>query len=269
MGFMIAASMFADISKFLQAALIIILHFGSFYYLWSVHPKIFKSQPLGWRAVLLSAAGFGLGQVYNRQLVKGIIFVLALPVILLIIRSKEMETNFVMALLLIMLFDAGISAKSARLRVLKLNRKQEVKKKMERILNHRSEGYGFGVDTNLLMHEPDLMVDLLYHHQFELNVSMQVISELDGLKKSDNPVTRKQAQLAFDVIEEYQKQQKVHLLEVPDYKTLKNSGLDSTPDAKIIGSYKKRAGGQLKMMFLSNDKGARIIARNAGMSVFE
>ena len=241
-------------------------------YLWGIHPKIFRSKPTGGKSVLFSLVGFGLGQIYNRQLVKGVIFLVVTLISLGVLTVMEnvnenTATGIVVGLILVMAFDAGIGARSARLNVMVMKRKGEVKKKVTQILQYRSEGYELGLDTNFFMHEPDLLVELLSAHQFKIYVSMQVFKELDGLKKSEDPVTRKQAQVAFDVCEAYQKQQRLVLVDIPDHKYLQQAGLHNSPDEKIIGSYLKETKQTGKIIFLSNDKGARIIARNVGMPV--
>src|SRR5690606_16577429 len=115
-----------------------------------------------------------------------------------------------------------------------------------------------------------LLVYILENEPVPLHVSMTVFKELDGLKKNKEPLTRKRAQFAFDIIEEYQRKGLIKLIETPSYNELRRRGLSDTPDDKIIGTYLNESHkGKQKLIFLSNDKGARIIARNSGLPVAE
>lgn len=62
----------------------------------------------------------------------------------------------------------------------------------------------------------------------------------------------------------------MHILKTPKTVEIRKYGLGGSPDEKIIGTYlHELKNGQETLMFLSNDKGARILARNAGMPVVE
>ena len=83
-------------------------------------------------------------------------------------------------------------------------------------------------------------------------------------------MTRQRAQLAFDVIEAYQRKNLLSIMKTPKSDVLQKFGLGHSPDDKIIGTYlNEYKNGRQNIIFLSNDKGARIIARNAGLPVAE
>lgn len=81
---------------------------------------------------------------------------------------------------------------------------------------------------------------------------------LNGIKKNNSSLTRHKAQVAFDVIEAFQRKRKLHILKTPKTAAIRKFGLSGSPDEKIIGTYLKE-----------REKGARIIARNVGMPVVE
>ena len=82
----------------------------------------------------------------------------------------------------------------------------------QKLLPYQKENYEFAIDTNILMHEPDLLVYLLENEPVNLCMSMMVFSELDGLKKSNSIATSKRAQTAFDVIEAFQRANKIRIV---------------------------------------------------------
>ena len=93
----------------------------------------------------------------------------------------------------------------------------------------------------------------------------------ESSEKNDNVITRKKAQMAFDVIEEFQWRNKLHLLKTLKTDAIRKFGLSGSPDEKINGTYLRAIhSDKLNLMFLSNDnKGARIIVRNVGILVIE
>lgn len=140
-------------------------------------------------------------------------------------------------LLFLSAIEAGRSTKKAARTAVIDKRRKEIEKKAKVILDYKNMNHEFAVDTNILMHEPDMLLYLLAKSNLRLFMSMVVFTELDGLKKSENVVTRTQAQTAFDVIEEFQRRGNLHLLQVPKNDELRKYGLGSSPDEKIIGTY--------------------------------
>lgn len=251
------------------------LHLLFMVYFAKVHGLIFRNMRQdGGKAVVLNLIGVGLGQAYNRQLIKGIVFLVIFLASVIALRielyTKDEYVWIFLGIYAILLIDAYRSSFKAERRSLIQSRTKELQTKSKALLQYRNQGHQFGVDTNILMHEPDLLVYLLEKESFDLYMSMMVFSELDGLKKNEDPVTRKKAQVAFDVIEEFQRRNKLYILKTPKTDDIRKYGLSGSPDEKIIGTYlRERDQGKEKLIFLSNDKGARIIARNVGMPVVE
>jgi len=123
----------------------------------------------------------------------------------------------------------------------------------------------FSPDTNILMHDQLTLVAAFRDSDVKLYVSKQVLKELDGLKNNDNPSVRRKAQLGFDLLELYQQEGRVKFLEIPSHSYLKKNNLTGGPDEKIIASCLQQKEQQVPIVFLSNDKGARLLARDAGI----
>lgn len=123
------------------------------------------------------------------------------------------------------------------------------------------------LDTNILMHDLLMLVAYLRDTNAPLVISKQVFNELDGLKKGTGE-TRKRAQLAFDLLESFQEHGRLKLLDIPNRTKLEKFQLSNSADDKIIGSYLMDIQrNNSKLAFLSNDKGARIIARQVNMPI--
>ena len=168
------------------------------------------------------------------------------------------------------LIDVNSGSYKAAYKTLLGRRMREVKAQAKVVVAHQKNGKEFAIDTNILMHEPDLLIYLLEKTQIHLFVSQMVFNELDGLKKSTDRDTRRNAQMAFDVLEAYQKREQITFLKIPKTDAIRPYGLGGSPDEKIIGTYLQEAEKRDQgFVFLSNDKGARIIARNVGMPVVE
>lgn len=252
----------------------IVLHSIGIFYFLKIHRKIFKKHPSGGFAVFLSLVGMGYGQAYNRQYFKGLFFCISIGLSILGLRQEFMEINLAVCgyifigLLLVSVIDAGLGSKSAQKRIKQSMQKQHFQARIDTVLQHNRNNQEFGVDTNILMHEPDLLVYLLEKESIPLNISMSVFNELEGLKKNENQLTRKRSQLAFDIIEEYQRKGQLKIIKTPSTEYLREKGLSGSPDDKIIGTYLMQfLSENQNIIFLSNDKGARIIARNVGLPV--
>lgn len=250
-----------------------ILGVGIIYFL-KIHPKWIKPKSTGGHPAFLSFLGIGFGQAYNQQLGKALFFMILTPVLSNLNRSGILNLSqnqfglIMIAVILISVIDAGRNAKTTKLRMNKHARQKELQTKVTAIRKYREGQHQFAVDTNILMHEPDVLVYLLDHDDIQLCLSKTVYNELDSLKNSTQHLTRKKAQLAFDIIEAYQRKGALQIIQTPKTEDLRKLGLSSSSDEKIIGTYLHAFhNGQPQVMFLSNDKGARIIARNVGLPV--
>lgn len=233
-----------------------------------VHWRIFNSwKNNGLFAIILGIIGVGLGQAYNRRTIKGFIFLIIFVIIMsFAIAGYDEEEKFIpyvwFFFYVFTLFEANRDVNKAEEKA----HNDNVKAKVRELLKYRDQGFEFAVDTNVLMHDVDVFTYLLEKKSIDLYVSLMVFHELDGLKKSDNHETRRNAQRAFDCIEEFQEVGKLHLLKLPKKEEIKQYGLSGSPDDIIIGTYLreiKKEGRNL--LFITNDKGARIIARTVDL----
>jgi len=251
------------------------LHVVGFLYFGYLHRRIFRNRKNGeFMSIVLTVLGPGLGQAYNRQMKKAIVaFILIFTFLVLVqqdVITSENALYVFFGIYFLIAVDAFMGTKKAYERTLRESRMKILRSKAKKIATHQADEQNFAIDTNILMHEPDFLVYLLENHDMDLYMSMMVFNELDGLKKNDNVITRKKAQMAFDVIEEFQRRNKLHLLKTPKTEAIRKFGLSGSPDEKIIGTYLRAIhSDKLNLMFLSNDKGARIIARNVGLPVIE
>lgn len=245
------------------------------YFMW-LHPKITKGKLDGGMASFLSFVSIGVGQAYNRQIVKSILFI-ALYLVLFtnIIKEGENSSGWAMFFVLLVLpvlsmIDANYSSRRMNKRLAKKQQKKQLQQRAGLLAAYHENNHQFAVDTNILMHDADLLIHLLGTKQIKLIVSSQVFKELDRLKTNREKLTRMRAQLAFDVIEAYQRKGLLELIQVPSYEKLQRLALSTSADEKIIATYLHEfKNGASNLLFLSNDKGARIIARNVGMPVAE
>lgn len=139
-------------------------------------------------------------------------------------------------------------------------------KSYENIIKYKEQGYAFGFDTNILMdiniYEFNILKDA---SKF---ISKKTFDELDKLKSKDGNKGYK-ARRAFDQLEEAQVNGEDISIIPFDIQYTRQLGLNpSLPDDVIIASFLKyqEQTGQ-KVAYISNDRGSRITARNAGLTV--
>ncbi|EFU43846.1 PhoH family protein [Paenibacillus vortex V453] len=130
------------------------------------------------------------------------------------------------------------------------------------------QGNAFGLDTNILMHYPTETFEILKKENIVM--SREVQKELDGLKNSSDKETSSNARRAFKAIEDAQRQgQSLTILPSVDFKTLTQLNLADTMDDRILAAYLQLHKQGKPIYFLTNDRGAKITARNAGMPIVE
>lgn len=129
------------------------------------------------------------------------------------------------------------------------------------------KGYVLALDTNILLHYSDLFAS------FKANVilSKQVYDELDHLKTKSEHIS-KMARKFFNEFEQAQ----VNQIDIPllkaDREKCRALGLNpQKPDELIIAGYLsyQQEEHQKKVLFLSDDRGARILARSYGLEVLD
>nr|WP_198044757.1 PIN domain-containing protein [Lysinibacillus timonensis] len=123
---------------------------------------------------------------------------------------------------------------------------------------HENDKIIFGLDTNALIHYPTLPEVLAEYKP--VVISKKVFEELDG-KKSDEKIGHA-ARQAMKTIESLQERNAP--FQIVGYE---GKGLRFTsPDELIVKTYKKwNEENDSSIIFLSNDRGARVLARNEGL----
>ncbi|BBI35606.1 PIN domain-containing protein [Cohnella abietis] len=142
-------------------------------------------------------------------------------------------------------------------------------KNLKKDINEQiAKGSVFGLDTNILMHRPESVVQLL--KQGSIVLSRDVLKELDGLKNNSNQVVAANARRAFKLIEEAQiNEQHIKILPSADSAVLAQHQLSGSMDDRILASYLLYNTHGTPVCFVSNDRGAKITARNAGLDVLD
>lgn len=122
------------------------------------------------------------------------------------------------------------------------------------------EDIAVGLDTNVLLLEPAILYELVKVKP--VYISMKVFEELDKKKNHDELgfIARK----AMAAIEDMQTQNVQFVILEYDRKVSR----DLSPDEVIVNTYKEwNANNPTQIIFFSNDRGARILGRAAGLVV--
>lgn len=245
-------------------------------YFTCIHHKLFARNLNGETALSLSFFAIGWGQAYNRQPLKAMFF----PALHMTVYSSVAYMYSGKSLLVSVLtllgvpilsfIDARYSSKRMNERAMKTNYYHQLKMRAVHLTTYHHNHHQFALDTNILMHESDILVYLLENERISIAISDLVYNELRGLTYHQDSLTKQRAQLGLDVIEAFKEKGLFKLLHTPSSARLKKIELDSSPDEKIIGTYLEEfSKGNTRLLFFSNDKGARILARNYGMPVME
>ncbi|WP_018923027.1 PIN domain-containing protein [Salsuginibacillus kocurii] len=160
-------------------------------------------------------------------------------------------------------------------RLLKLRRKEralakEIREKqlLVNIRTAHQNDQAIGLDTNILMHEEDVIVNELVKGR--IFMSWVVLNELDGLKKSHNKDRRRRAQQAFDRIETFQTQSEFRIVSPPEDHYIRKQNLNAYDnDDKIVATYLKMQQEGEKISVFANDKNVRIKCRQLQVPVIE
>ncbi|MFD1031888.1 PIN domain-containing protein [Metaplanococcus flavidus] len=224
-------------------------------------------------AVILSVWFPGMGQFYLKQRLTGLLFYL------LFLATCYMGTQIDIAVstaFLVLSIFTFASALPAYLTVLTEGGKSHLGAQREAVLKYKKlapfleKGVIPAPDTNMLMHDGLLITAILRDSNAPLMISSVVIDELDNLKTNRDVIRRKRAQFAFDLIEMFQASGRVKIAKMPNHVTREKLNFAHTNDDKIAASYMNEfQKNKVPVVFLTNDKGARIIARNAGLPLLE
>ncbi|MGM0841381.1 MAG: PIN domain-containing protein [Bacillota bacterium] len=135
-------------------------------------------------------------------------------------------------------------------------------------LSHfKGKDYAMAYDTNILMKYPEMLSEVALTNPIWL--SDQVLEELD--KHKTNEELSSQARRATRMIEEAQIDGATIIRTQADKQYIKSKKLKwNDPDQLIIASYiKEQEESEKKLLFISEDRGARIVARQMGLDVLE
>jgi len=140
-------------------------------------------------------------------------------------------------------------------------------KAIKQLTSFKHTDYILAYDTNILLKYPLLFTN--YKNSNRLLVSKQVFKELD--KQKTNEEIGHQARNAINMIEQLQKDGAELSFSSANDDYTKSKMLDpSSPDDRIIASYLYEAEkNNKKIFFISEDRGARIIAREAGLETID
>ncbi|SDJ27036.1 PIN domain-containing protein [Salimicrobium halophilum] len=127
-----------------------------------------------------------------------------------------------------------------------------------------SNGFHLAIDTNFAMHFQDVMAKILTETESHVFLHPTVFKELEGLKKNKNKIVRQNAQLGFDIIENFQRTNRLQWTRRPN----QNSHFKN-PDEQIINGVLNEINHGTRLVFASHDKGARILARSLDIAVLE
>src|SRR5690606_7692795 len=131
-------------------------------YLIKIHPKVSKRRLNGKFASFLSFVSIGLGQAYNRQLIKSIVF-LALYIILIfkIQANWENDTSpwfglfILFGLPALSMMDANYSSARANKRLAQKQHQQNLQQRADTLSAYHENNHHFALDTNVLMHDAE------------------------------------------------------------------------------------------------------------------
>jgi len=249
------------------------LHILGILYFGFIHGFIFKEGPIRASiAGLMSVIGVGVGQAYNRQVKKAIVY-LCVYLSSMFIFQQGVLNEILMGLIILgivifSMLDAGFWA-------VKLEERRQIKSRWNEIElsappDYKETDYELAIDTTVFMDDPDLLAYLLEEESMDLYVSMMVFNELEDLKNNEDLDTSETAQTALDIIEDFQKEDRLYLLKTPNTHAIRTYKLGQSADEMKVGTYILELNtGRNKLLFLSNDKGARIIARSVDMPTAE
>lgn len=249
------------------------LHILGILYFGFIHGFIFREGPRSGRiAGLMSVIGVGIGHAYNRQVKKAIVYLCVYLFSMFIFQQDVLDEiligSIIIGIVIFSMLNAGYGTATSEKRWQIQSRWNEIESNPPP--DYRENNYELAIDTNIFMDEPDLLAYLLEEESMDLYVSMMVFNELEDLKSNGDSLTIKKAETALDIIEDYQKEDRLYLLKTPNTHAIRKYKMGESAYEKKIGTYiHELKTGRNKLLFLSNDKVARIIARSVDMPTAE
>lgn len=211
----------------------------------------------------------GTGFSYMRFYKIGVMISLLFVSFTLALSSKIISTTVAFIILLLFIVTPFIAVNSINISNKLLSKKiakEKIKKKYNTLMSFTNKDLIFALDTNILMHESEILRPIIENTNTKFVIAKTVFSELEGLKKNSNYTVRQNAQLGFDMIEMMQKK---NCLDLTSHIRL-NDNMHKTADESIIHTYDLLHKSKYpNLVFISNDKGARIIARELKLPVLD
>lgn len=179
--------------------------------------------------------------------------------------------HFITAVLL--LVDANMMQKKNKENWEKELKKNLVEKqileKINPILIYDDAGYDICLDTDILLDYDDELVYLYEHYGIKFYISRAVYNEISEARYGDDEEIVASAHKAFSLLETYQMNDLLEILNVPDEEEIAALELGDTIIDTIIATYKKEVTKGRPLAFLSSDKGARILARQTEITTID
>lgn len=221
-------------------------------------------------AFILSASFTGSGFAYSGAYIRAWFFAILSLLSLFIGISADNETAQYIYIIsnIVQAIWAPLYAADASFKLKQksyLNRQKEIETTyFQGLLSYIQSGYQVAVDTNFLMHFSSVLLKLYKNTNVHLYLHPTVFAELEGLKGNNNKEVRKLAQGAFDILELYQKGERMQ------WTRRQKHGSDfKSADQRIITGVLSEIQSGTKLVFASHDKGARILARSLHIPVVD
>lgn len=128
------------------------------------------------------------------------------------------------------------------------------------------EDYLIAFDTNILLDRPEIIEDA--SDVTDILIAKQVIAELDGKKKDE--FTRSEALRAFYFMDKLHARGRLAIVNFSSEVMYEHQLNVRSADQRIIGAYidaQKRS--KKKVLFVSRDRAAKMLARDSGLHVYE
>lgn len=147
--------------------------------------------------------------------------------------------------------------------------KKQIFNKVSPIMIYDEAQYEVCLDTNVLLNNYEELSYLLHSNGVKINISRAVYDEIDRLRRSKKKRRREKAQRAFALLETYQKHHLLEIMNIPTEEEMLKLEMSENDIDLIIGTYQLEMLKGRSIAFLSNDKGARILARQVGIETID
>mgnify|MGYP001377246677 CR=1 FL=1 len=245
-------------------ALIICLFYG-------LNKLLKERRRIGIIALILGILAPGSGFAYSAAFKRAWAVLVLLIISLLLVYFNQDKDLYTYVYAIIFFGQAILSATYAE-RAQKALRKKKYDNNQKAMENayfqdlqpYIQTGHHLAVDTNFLMHFHEVLIRIFKETNIHLFLHPTVFGELEGLKKNNNRTVRADAQIAFDIIEMYQKANRMQWT-----RKQMQGGNFSSADQRIVTGVLSEIKRGVKLVFASHDKGARILARSLQIPVID